>query len=596
MDTAFVEPEKGRIGLALSGGGFRASLFHLGVIRRLEELGIMEKVSIVSAVSGGSIVAAYYLCEMEKQLRELRAKGLTPKQESAKRVELFEKIAEKFLKAVDHNLRTRALIYTPRYHPFKFIKYLAFAAFRSGARSELIQAEYDQWFYFHDTMDQLPVERPMDPHKVPPRSCVGTEEPFYGPRLLLNTTSLLTGERKTFSRDTSSGIKDLQTSDKNVLPLSRVVGASSGVPVLFPPTAILGDMLVDGGISDNQGIEGLRAPENKIDIMLVSDASGQMEVKHTQSPSSLSVYSRMSEILQFQIRNKLLELLMDWGDHNKWPDRRFAFVHLLINLKSRYGSPKRVSTSILPALGRIRTDLDQFSPIECEALMYHGYTLIDAQLREYCCDFFRDKEGSDGEKDFPNFGAKLKTPPLFTKKVEEDILKKIQGNTSKDPIRQDLEAGSESVYLLRCLKKHRWPTLIAGLLVIVLEIPILLVCSGLLRGLVGWLHDRLDAIFYNIVPKAIVHFFDSLLTLFGYTGQGVAQTTDSVVHLLALVLVTALTLYVASYPIYAVIRRLAMRLDKRKYKKITLGTSFTLHWTEDGEAEQGSTPTRSSQE
>ena len=44
-----------KIGLALSGGGFRASFFHLGVIKRLEELGLMEKVDKVSTVSGGSI-------------------------------------------------------------------------------------------------------------------------------------------------------------------------------------------------------------------------------------------------------------------------------------------------------------------------------------------------------------------------------------------------------------------------------------------------------------------------------------------------------------------------------------------------------------
>jgi predicted acylesterase/phospholipase RssA len=60
-----------RIGLALSGGGFRASIFHLGVIRRLEELGIMPEVSVISSVSGGSIIAAYYACRMEDKLRSL---------------------------------------------------------------------------------------------------------------------------------------------------------------------------------------------------------------------------------------------------------------------------------------------------------------------------------------------------------------------------------------------------------------------------------------------------------------------------------------------------------------------------------------------
>ena len=42
-----------RISLALSGGGFRAALFHLGVIRRLEELGIMKHVHTIS----GSLAA-----------------------------------------------------------------------------------------------------------------------------------------------------------------------------------------------------------------------------------------------------------------------------------------------------------------------------------------------------------------------------------------------------------------------------------------------------------------------------------------------------------------------------------------------------------
>ena len=47
-----------KLGLALSGGGFRATAFHLGVLKRLRELGILGKVSVVSTVSGGSIAGA----------------------------------------------------------------------------------------------------------------------------------------------------------------------------------------------------------------------------------------------------------------------------------------------------------------------------------------------------------------------------------------------------------------------------------------------------------------------------------------------------------------------------------------------------------
>lgn len=49
-----------KIGLALSGGGYRAAAYHIGTLRALNRLGILDKVDVISAVSGGSITAAYY--------------------------------------------------------------------------------------------------------------------------------------------------------------------------------------------------------------------------------------------------------------------------------------------------------------------------------------------------------------------------------------------------------------------------------------------------------------------------------------------------------------------------------------------------------
>src|SRR4051795_9273710 len=55
-------PGDEKVGLALSGGGFRAAFFHVGVLARLAELGVLPRVEVISTVSGGSIVgAAYYL-------------------------------------------------------------------------------------------------------------------------------------------------------------------------------------------------------------------------------------------------------------------------------------------------------------------------------------------------------------------------------------------------------------------------------------------------------------------------------------------------------------------------------------------------------
>jgi predicted acylesterase/phospholipase RssA len=533
----------------------------------------MEDVSIVSAVSGGSIVAAFYLCEMEKELRESRLKRTT-----ADRVHLFERIAERFLEAVDHNLRTRALIFTPFYHPLFFVKTLIFQAFRRGARAELIQAEYDKFFFDNDTLDQLPVERPEDGAKLYVSPCVDSrQEPYWGPRLLLNATSLLTGERKTFSRDTSSGIKDLKTSDKNVLRLSQVVGASSGVPVLFPPTAICGDLLVDGGIADNQGIEGLFKldKDSECEVLLVSDASGQMGLKHTLSTSETSVYLRVNEIYQFQIRNKLLDQLLAWAPKGQ-NKRSFAFIHLLLNLKSRRGSPPRVSTDILPALGAIRTDLDQFTPVECEALMYHGYTLIDAQLKEYCCEFLQERYPQSSQR-------KLRTPPLFRASTQEKLVKKSRRKDERpwNPIREDLEAGSTSSFLLRCLKKRPWPTAPAFLFGLALFFYVVRYAFQPSLGILEFVQRRLEAILHGAVPDRLAPAFSRFLEYFGF--GNLSATIDSVSQLLAVILVVGLVAYLVSFPLYRVVRRMTMWLDLRTYKKITGGKSPTVHWAETEE-------------
>jgi predicted acylesterase/phospholipase RssA len=56
------------IGLALSGGGFRATLFHLGAIRRLHELELLPKLTTISSVSGGSILNGFLASRLAKPL------------------------------------------------------------------------------------------------------------------------------------------------------------------------------------------------------------------------------------------------------------------------------------------------------------------------------------------------------------------------------------------------------------------------------------------------------------------------------------------------------------------------------------------------
>ena len=55
-----------KLGLALSGGGFRATLFHLGVVRFLRDAGALRDVTDIAAVSGGSILAAHLVLNWDQ--------------------------------------------------------------------------------------------------------------------------------------------------------------------------------------------------------------------------------------------------------------------------------------------------------------------------------------------------------------------------------------------------------------------------------------------------------------------------------------------------------------------------------------------------
>ncbi|HJX91561.1 MAG TPA: tetratricopeptide repeat-containing protein, partial [Pyrinomonadaceae bacterium] len=104
--SAFV----GKIGLALSGGGFRASLYHLGVLARLAELDVLRKVEVLSCVSGGSIVGAYYYLKVRKLLESKTEDEI--KREDY--IQIIHEMIDEFPAGVQLNVRTRIAL-----NPFK---------------------------------------------------------------------------------------------------------------------------------------------------------------------------------------------------------------------------------------------------------------------------------------------------------------------------------------------------------------------------------------------------------------------------------------------------------------------------------------------
>lgn len=84
MAPPLILPEhaRPRVGLALSGGGFRAAVFGLGALRALHDRGILRDVTVVSGISGGSLLAAMWaygpasFADFDASVTELAAAGL----------------------------------------------------------------------------------------------------------------------------------------------------------------------------------------------------------------------------------------------------------------------------------------------------------------------------------------------------------------------------------------------------------------------------------------------------------------------------------------------------------------------------------------
>src|SRR5215470_1681850 len=94
-------PRRDKLGLALAGGGFRASLFHLGVLRRMAELDLLRHVEVLSTVSGGSILGALYVLLLK---RRLDAKGALSRDEY---IEIVSELRDNLVRGIQKNLRTR---------------------------------------------------------------------------------------------------------------------------------------------------------------------------------------------------------------------------------------------------------------------------------------------------------------------------------------------------------------------------------------------------------------------------------------------------------------------------------------------------------
>lgn len=409
MRSAFT----GKVGIALSGGGFRASLYHIGVLARLAELDVLRHVEVISGVSGGSILGAYYYLKLRKLLQEKRESEIV----RADYIRIVDEMADEFLAGVQKNIRTRVagsfwsnvrMIFSDEY-----------------SRTERAGELYEEYLYRQITKDDAPILmkdlliRPKDDpegDKFQP-GAHNWRRDHKVPILILNATSLNTGHQWQFTArsmgepplrkaDSIDAVYRLRRMNYEEAPqqhqnvrLGVAVGASAAVPALFEPIAFKNlypleanppkvVRLCDGGVHDNQGVAALL--EQSCKVIFVSDASGQMAAEDNPKSGPVGVLLRADSILQARLRE---------AQYRDFAARRRSgllqgsmFIHLTKELAADpvnwvgCTSPKRevpppplttygVDRKIQQQLAEVRTDLDSFSDAEAYALMTSGYLM-----------------------------------------------------------------------------------------------------------------------------------------------------------------------------------------------------------------------------
>ena len=153
-----------KIGLALSGGGFRATLYHLGMVRFLRDARILPNVSHITAVSGGSIIAAH-LC-----LNWDRYNGSDSD---------FDTAAAELLSFVRLDVRNRILRRYGLGLPLHWPRRLAGLSNRKLTRVGLLEHHYKKYLYGDTSLFQLPEH----------------------PRLHILATNISEGQLCSFNRD-----------------------------------------------------------------------------------------------------------------------------------------------------------------------------------------------------------------------------------------------------------------------------------------------------------------------------------------------------------------------------------------------------------
>lgn len=348
-------PDVGHTAICLSGGGFRATFFHLGALKALQDANRLLFVRDVFSVSGGSILAAV----LATQWNPFSASGNAAS---------FDEAVRRLRDLAQCDLRGRILR--------RWLSY-GWLPGGAGSRVRLLEREYEQ--RLTDAEVGSFAQRPLGRH---------TDFHFLA-------TSLTTGRAVAFTADGFYDGRDEHSAKQ--LKVALAVAASSAFPPLFPPIRVSHDDLVlpvqnfpvaqeltDGGIYGNVGIgrmaEVVAQYPRKDNVVFISDASAPFaqEQANRGSRGFVSRHQRAIDVLMKRIadlEDRCLAL-----DNARVIRISIEDVVSPQDLDPPWTPYALQDQEVQKRVAQIRTDLNVFSDAEICALMRHGYEVTLKQL------------------------------------------------------------------------------------------------------------------------------------------------------------------------------------------------------------------------
>lgn len=355
-------PDDIRTGLALSGGGYRAMLYSLGSLWRLNELGWLRKIDMITSVSGGSILNGVLATRWAKLTWDPQGDGW---------------VATNFSEQIAKPIRAMAS------QPIDVAAGIEGLISIFSTISDKVTQSYDKHLFKGAKM----------------QSAIPAFEKGKTPRFLFYATSLQTGSSVRIERKRLADYKVGEITNPDV-SVARVVAASSAFPPVLSPVTLEVDpgswktlpgadlfgrsefkktlLLTDGGVYDNMGLEAIW---DRCSTVLVSDAGAALDMDADPPTDWTRQAIRVLNVVTEQTRAlRKRTLIKDF--QQKVREGTYWGITTMIG---DYILPDAFATdtTLTQGLALIRTRLNEFTEEEQGHLINWGYALADAAMRKH---------------------------------------------------------------------------------------------------------------------------------------------------------------------------------------------------------------------